>query len=384
MRTPVVLTGLLLAGLAGCIQADLQQTVTGTPDPATFAVPAVPRLDIQSLLSDLRSFAAQHPQRRDNLPDHEAARVAIAKSFADAGLQVWRQNFTTAIPQANIVGIHWGAVRDEWVVVGAHYDTTHDDCLVGGTPRVNRTPVPPVEPVANPAECAADNQSQGAYDDGSGTMMVMHLAKAWANISTYPTVAFVTYDGEERGLEGALAFAEELLSGNTTFGGVRLRAVLDLDMFGITWPGTNAPTQILDNSNALHKVFDDTRKAIGMPDDMVYCEDVATLGSSDFQVYFDRDIPTVFLSSDFGRFTPPGSPAPLPMGTYPHWHLLDTYATMERMAGGPVALQQGFTTAVTLATAELHAMANQPTLAFDVHAPPAPDTGGRLDSKSCA
>ncbi|MEA3203362.1 MAG: hypothetical protein QOI63_1037, partial [Thermoplasmata archaeon] len=110
----------------------------------------------------------------------------------------------------------------------------------------------------------------------------------------------------------------------------------------------------------------------------------ATLGSSDFQVYFNLNVSTAFFSSDFGRVAPPGSPAPLPMAAYPNWHLDDPYATMEAMAGGAAALQQGFTTAATLAAAELHAMADQPTLALDVHAPPHPDTAGRLDTSSCA
>jgi hypothetical protein len=380
MRTLAVLAVLLLAGLAGCLQGSTPATSTATPDPAKFVVPAVPKLDVPALLSDLKAFAAAHPQRRDNLPTHESARAAIAKSFADDGLQVWRQNFTIGgLAQANIVGVHWGTLRDQWVVVGGHYDTTHDDCFVGSTPSFG-----PVPGVRNPTECATDAQSQGAYDDGSGTMLTMHLAKAWRNVPTYYTVAFVAYDGEERGTQGAQAFAEEMLTGNTTFGDVRFHAALDLDMFGITWPGTNAPTQILDNSLALNKVFHAARKEIGMPDSMVYCEDAVTLGSSDFKVFFDLKVPTAFFSSDFGRWAPPNSPSPVPMGTYPHWHLIDTYATMEAMAGGATQLQQGFTTATHLAAAELHAMADQPGLALDVHDPPSDDTAGLADRASCA
>lgn len=379
MRATVVLTLLLLAGLAGCTQT------TPPPDgdaplPDEGALP--PKVDVPALLGELKAFVTEYPQRRDNLPTHEGARQAIAASFAASGLDVWRQDFTRGgLEQANLVGIHWGTVRDEWIVVGAHYDTTHNDCLVDGTPSVNRSPLPPVPSVPNPASCAGHGQSQGAYDDGSGTVMVLHLAKAWANVSTHYTIAFVAYDGEERGLQGAQAFAEEVLTGNTTFGDVRFRAALDLDMFGITWPGTNAPTQILDNSAALHQVFQETREAIGMPDDMVYCADTVTLGASDFQVFFDLDVPTVFFSSDFGKFAPPGSPRPLPASVYPNWHLFDTYATMEAAAGGPAALEQGFTTATTLAAAQLHAMANRPSLTLDVTDPPGGD--GPVATQSC-
>jgi Zn-dependent M28 family amino/carboxypeptidase len=375
MRTLAVLAVLLLAGLAGCLQGSTPTTsLPAKPDPAKYVVPAVPKVDAAALLSDLKSFAVAYPQRRDNLPTHEGARAAIAKAFADDGLTVWRQNFTKGgLRQTNVVGVHWGAVRDQWVVVGGHYD----DCLVGSTPSAGPVPREP-----NPARCATDSQSQGAYDDGSGTMMVLHLAQAWAHVPSYYTIAFVAYDGEERGTQGAQTFAEEMLTGNTTFGEVRFHAALDIDMFGITWPGSNAPTQILDNSNALHKVFDDTRRAIGMPDSMVYCQDMVTLGSSDFQVYFNLNVSTAFFSSDFGKVAPPGSPAPLPMAAYPNWHLVDTYATMEAEAGGATALQQGFTTAATIAAAELHAMADQPTLVLDVHTPA--HSTGVVDTQSCA
>jgi hypothetical protein len=387
MRSLVVLAVLLLAGLAGCTQTATQAPPTGRPDPATYVVPAQPKLDVPALLADLKEFSAKYPQRRDNLPAHEGARVAIAAAFASDGLTVWRQNFTRGgLAPANIVGVHWGAVRDEWVVVGGHYDTTHDDCLTGE--RLRGQP--------NPTYCATDSVSQGAYDDGSGTMMVLHLAKAWVHVPTYYSVAFVAYDGEERGTQGAQAFAEEMMTGNTTFGDVRFRAALDIDMFGITWPGTGAPTQILDNSDALHKVFDDARKAIGMPNDMVYCEDMATLGSSDFQVYFDLKVPTAFFSSDFGKVAaptppppvpsvPPGTPVsqppPLPQFAYPFWHLSDTYETMQAMAGSADALRKGFTTAAHLAAAELHAMADQPGLALDVHDPPS--SAFPVDKDSC-
>jgi Zn-dependent M28 family amino/carboxypeptidase len=203
-------------------------------------------------------------------------------------------------------------------------------------------------------------------------------------VPSYYSIAFVAYDGEERGTQGARAFATEIMTGNTTFGDVTFHAALDIDMFGITWPGTNAPTQLLDNSNALHKVFDDSRKALGMPDSMVYCEDVATLGSSDFQVYFNLKVPTAFFSSDFGKVSPPGSPAPLPMFAYPFWHQVDTYSTMQQMAGGATQLKQGFQTAADLSTAQLHAMADQPTLTLDVHDPPKAGGPGPLDTQSCA
>jgi Zn-dependent M28 family amino/carboxypeptidase len=349
---------LLAAALlfAGCLQSAPSSQPAPTDSVASYMVPAQPKLDAAVQLADLKAFAAAYPERHNNLPGHEGARQWIAKEFSDAGLTVWRMNFTTGIPQADIIGIHWGHVRDQWVVVGGHYDTTHDDCIVD-----SRLP--------EPGNCAGHMLSSGAYDDGSGTMLSVELGKVWANVSSYYTVAFVAYDGEERGLQGAKAFVDNVTTGETPYGEVTIHGALDIDMFGITWPGTNAPTQILDNSNALHKVFQDKRKELRMPDDMYYCADEVTLGSSDFQEYFDAKIPVVFFSSDFGKVAAPGAPMPLPQFAYPFWHNQDTYDTMQAMAGGATQLQQGFQTAADLAAAELHALADTPSLSLDVHDP---------------
>lgn len=344
---------------AGCLQTESGPGDEGDDAvaPDDWSAPAQPTLDAATVLASLQAFSEAYPQRHDNLPTHEGARQAIAQQFAAAGLTVWRHDFDgSGLPQANIVGVKWGVDRDNWVVVGAHYDTTHDDCIVAG--------------FAGSAECPAHAAaSTGAYDDGSGTILVVELGKLWANVSNYYTIAFVAYDGEERGLEGAKAFVEAATTGPLgPFGNVTLRGALDIDMFGITWPGTDTPTQILDNSAALHAVFHEARTAIGMPDDMYYCGDLRELGSSDFQEYFDREIPVVFFSSDFGKWTPPGSPVSSPQAVYPNWHLADTYATMEANAGGATPLLQGFETASTLAAAELHALADT-QLDLDVHEP---------------
>jgi Zn-dependent M28 family amino/carboxypeptidase len=373
MRAALVatLSLLLLALLAGCVQTKTASSSTGplaagsvvddsAATRAAYVAPAQPKVDVPGLLADLKSFAAAYPLREDNAPTHEGARQWLNQTFASYGLQTFRQGFYASnIEQANLIGVKWGAVRDQVVVVGGHYDTTRNGKQ-------------------------ADALTQGAYDDGSGTMMAVHLAKAWSDpaIVPYYTIAFVAYDGEEKGTQGAKAFVESVTEGNNPLGDITLHGALDIDMFGITWPGTNAPTQILDNSKALHKVFDDTRKAIAMPDDMAYCSDLATLGSSDFQEYFNAKVPTVFFSSDFGKVAPPGSPQPLPFFAYPFWHQVDTYDTMQAMAGGASQLEQGFTTAATFAAAELHALADTPTLALDVHAPPG--GGAPVAPTSCA
>jgi Zn-dependent M28 family amino/carboxypeptidase len=344
--------------LAGCIQSPASggDDGNGATDGTTGVTSDVPHLDAAVVLATLKDFAATYPVRQDNGPGHEGARQWMLQQWQDAGLTTYRQDFTNGIEQANIIGIKWGQDRENWVVVGGHYDTTHNDCIVAGQLDSDQCPV-------------QDAASQGIYDDGSGTIFTVELGKLWADLPSYYTIAFVAYDGEERGLQGAGYFVENATeTGMVGPYNVTIRGALDIDMFGITWPGTNAPTQILDNSNALHKVFQDTRKAMGMPDDMYFCGDQVTLGSSDFQAYFDHDIPVVFFSSDFGKYTPPGSPVASPQAVYPNWHVADNWDTMVLNAGSEAKLLQGFQTAADLNVAELHAMANT-RLDLDVHTP---------------
>ena len=380
MRIPAVLALLGLVAVAGCLDDTSTPDPSTLPaDPAAYVVPEVPVVDAAALLADHAAFVTEHNERADNKPTHESARIALLEAFQSYGLEAYRQNFTAGgLEQANIMGIKWGLVRDEWVVVGGHYDTVTDDCLVGATPAID--PVPSVD---NP--CVLRALSQGAYDDGSGTMMTVHLAKAFANVTPYYTMAFVAYDGEERGTQGAAAFVDAFATGGeegnnftTPYGQVKIHGAVDLDMVGINWPGTMAPMNVLTNSEVAYASADNARNEMGWPDGQWKRKDGLQLGSSDYARFWEvteeqgGPIPTIFFISDFEELGAPaaaGSETPdqlyTPMGAYPFWHLQDTVETMTAMAGGQANLEAGFQSAVDVAAAVLHAMACQPTLEFD-------------------
>lgn len=381
MRNLAILGLVAFATLAGCV-ADPTDDGAGDDDPITpssYVTPEqVPRVDAVDLLADHAAFVTEHNERAANKPTHESARVALMEMFTSYGLEVYRQDFTAGIPQANIIGIKWGAVRDQWVVVGGHYDTVTDDCLVSATPAVG-----PAPSVPNP--CPLRALSQGAYDDGSGTMMTVHLAKAFANATPYYTMAFVAYDGEERGTQGAAAFVNAFVTGGeegdnftTPYGRIKVRGAVDLDMIGINWPGTMAPINVIDNSNVAYTAADNARLAMGWPDEQWKRKDGLQLGSSDYARFWEvteeqgGPIPTIFFISDFEELGAPSvagnegvEQAYTPFGAYPFWHLQDTVETMTLMAGGEDNLIAGFQASVDVAAAVLFAMAFQPTLEFD-------------------
>lgn len=76
------------------------------------------------------------------------------------------------------------AFPDRILVIGGHYDTR----------------------AGNPMDSTSD--APGANDDGSGTAVVMELARIMAPHEFDATVVFIAFAGEEQGLLGAAAWAE--------------------------------------------------------------------------------------------------------------------------------------------------------------------------------
>ena len=367
MRKSLPLLALLVSGLAfaGCLSDS--PTGEGSPAPAsdvtreTYVVPEVPHVDAAELLADHAAFVRKDSDRRGNTEDHENARLDILARFESYGLETYRHDFEDGIPQANLIGIKWGVVRDQWVVVGGHYDIVN-------------TP-----PCAIPG-CVA--QTEGAYDDGSGTMMSVHLGKAFANVTPYYTMAFIAYDGEERGLQGAGAFVRDFVTGDageypTPYGQVKIVGALDLDMIGLNWPGVMAPINVLTNSEMAFEVADEKRHEMDWPDAQWRRKDGLMLGSSDYARFWsvsEEDggpIPTMFFIADFEELGAPnaGGEVPeeayTPFGAYPFWHLEDTVETMTGLAGGQENLEAGFQSAVDVAAHVLHAYACHPMYEFD-------------------
>jgi hypothetical protein len=203
-------------------------------------------------------------------------------------------------------------------------------------------------------------------------MLTMHLAKAFANVTPYYTLAFTAFDGEERGIQGAQAIVAAIQEGNFTFKGVTPTIVgdLDLDMIGINWPGTMAPINLLDNTKQGAALVKAKAKSMGFPDDQLVEKPGLKLGSSDYSAFWriksPAPVPTIFFISDFEELGMPSiggstpSAAQTPAGAYPFWHLEDTVDTMTAMAGGKAQLEAGFQSAADLAAYVIHFLACDP------------------------
>ena len=133
------------------------------------------------------------------------------------------QRVRTGLSAPNVIGILEGsdpALKNEYVFFTGHMDHL-------GTP-------------GSGEGCEArggDSICNGADDDGSGTIAVVELAEAFAQLTPRPrrSLVFMTVSGEERGLWGSEYFSE-----HPTVPMASIVADLNTDMVGRNWKDTIA------------------------------------------------------------------------------------------------------------------------------------------------
>jgi aminopeptidase YwaD len=155
----------------------------------------------------------------------EMARAYIIKQFRDAGIQPFLDGYlhTFAHRQGilnitghNLVGIVEGSdpdLKDEYIVLGAHYDH------VGWEQQESDTVV-----------------YNGADDNASGVAAIIETGRILSeNIERLGrSVILVAFDGEESGLIGSNAFVDELISGpEAIISKSAVAAMFSLDMVGM-------------------------------------------------------------------------------------------------------------------------------------------------------
>ena len=137
-----------------------------------------------------------------------------------------QNRITTQVDLRNVVAILPGR-SPRRIYVSGHYDSVN----IGGQNRSNSA-----VPGTNTAGDAQTRpgfdpnvDANGANDDGSGTVLTMELARAFAEsgVQFDATLVFVTWAGEEQGLVGSNVHAEDLKKNNIT-----VDAVFNNDIVG--------------------------------------------------------------------------------------------------------------------------------------------------------
>ncbi len=157
----------------------------------------IQQLDEAMVLGYLENLTAFGP-RVTSSPDCDDAGKYIYNEFKNMGLDVRYQNWSSHAQhgsniEATINGIN--SSSDEIFIICGHYDSV--------------------------------SQSPGADDNGAGTTAVLSAAKIMSKYSFNHTIRFVTFSGEEQGLYGSKAYAEEASENDDN-----IIAAINMDMMG--------------------------------------------------------------------------------------------------------------------------------------------------------
>jgi len=169
----------------------------------------------------------------------------------------------------NVVGIIEGEKKDEYIVVGGHYDHLgkHDGWIWNG-----------------------------ADDNASGTVGVMSIAKAFKATGKKPerSVIFAAWTGEEKGLYGSRYFVDQAKEND-------MNVVLNLnyDMIARDTEGDSAKNQAsMSYTKANYNIEETTKKFIDQYDinlDLSYSPSERPSGGSDHAPFAAEDIPIFYF-----------------------------------------------------------------------------------------
>lgn len=200
----------------------------------------------------------------------------VLQKTTDGGFTWFSQTENMETAWLNIVGTKIGTVDpDQQVVICAHMD-----CITYSQP---------------------ETFAPGADDNGSGSTATIEAARVFANFNFEKTIKFCFWTGEEQGLLGSAAYAEEAFSRGDDIVGV-----YNFDM--IAWDGdadneidlhcgTNSSS--IELGNALVEVITDYNIALD-PDLITY----GSSGASDHASFWDYDYPAIMGIEDFDDFNP--------------------------------------------------------------------------------
>ena len=220
-RLPAALLGVILTLLPCRAHA---QFGTQQHSPETPAPPPITALDDIRYLSDDRLAG-----RMTGSVGADSAAAYLARRFEQVGLQPaaggWYQSFTVAkeapVAQSarvgglvgkNVIGLlpgHDPGLRNETVIVGAHYDHLG----LGGFGSLDPDSTGKVH--------------NGADDNASGAAMLIHLAARLAQSPPARTVLFIAFSGEELGLLGSAHYVRQPVYPLSS-----TMAMINLDMVG--------------------------------------------------------------------------------------------------------------------------------------------------------
>ena len=189
----------LALATAVAVAVPLGVVADAAPRAKTFRDYPKPAVSGKELADYAIAFSDEFTGRVTGTPVQLLATEALVAELESYGLEVEVETYRGVL-QAVTATKKGTSKPDELVVMGAHFDVL-------------------------------PHSVAGTYDNGSGTAMVVKLAKAFSTVKTQRTMVFSLYNGEE---EGALASEQQALAYKAA--GRKVKAYLGFDMVGIAWP----------------------------------------------------------------------------------------------------------------------------------------------------
>lgn len=278
--------------------------------------PLMARVSPSRWFNDLSTLASW--KRNSFSPEIDLARDWLAGEFGALGLTVTTPTFTVSgaggVQIENVIGTLTGTtLPDEWIVVGAHYDSRNTS----------------VSNITNP--------SPGAEDNASGCAAVLELARVMADLKPKRTIKFMCFGGEEQNLNGSEAYAASLVSSGE-LGKIKLAVIMDM----IGYSSTTALDVLLETSSALSAVLPQFQQsAADYSPGMTVSTSLQPFGS-DHMPFINRGVPTLLLIEN-------------EWDSYPHYHkTTDTPANVSNaLLQGPAVIRMELAVIAARAEVEL-------------------------------
>lgn len=229
-------------------------------------VDAVDRDRWFGVLSHLATY--DRSSRRSGIAN---ARDWLLGEFGNLGLQTSTYAFpmtgSVAVPQVNVIGTLTGtSLPDEWIIVGAHYDSIQ----------------------TNGASGAA---APGAEDNASGCAAVLEMAEVFTRFPPKRTMVFTCFSGEEQGLIGSTRWVEDALLPNGHLPKIKLALIMDM----IGYSQNTQLDVLLETSSALSTVFPQFQNAVAdYATELVPHTSTNPFGS-DHMPFIEYDVPSLLV-----------------------------------------------------------------------------------------
>ena len=248
-------------------------------------------------------------------PQLERAATFFQETFEGFGLEaeIVRYPISPDVQVLNVVAYHWGTNRDDWIVIGGHYDVAPPPSGLGTW--------------------------EGAYDNTAGSTAVVTLARALSQHETNKTIVFGLWSSEEEGLHGSDEFVENLPPE------VTVHANINLDMIGLAYPspgkkvnGLTFPNEngtVIEHPHFIWYMNHTIHDVLRLPRDIeqFHVKEGGTSGS-DHTPFWQAGIPAVFfISGPVSNYHTPG----------------DTLENLIQDAGSVELLIAGFDTCLWIA-----------------------------------